>query len=357
MKKEAPGVLTSEAAKELSKLGAAKGGEARAKKLSPERRRQIAMAAIEARWAKAGKELVPIASHDGEIQLGELRIECAVLADGRRVLSQRGVGRALGRKHGGGDFRRREAGGELPIYIGADNLKPFISKELASVVAKPILYRDPRNTYTAHGIPASVLPQICDVWLKARDAGVLKAKQLPIAAKADILVRGLAHTGIIALVDEATGYQADRARDALAKILEAFVAKELRKWVKTFPADFYRELFRLRGLPYTGSVKRPQYIGHLTNDLVYSRLAPGVLDELRRQTPRDEKGKLKHRLFQRLTDDVGHPKLREHLASVTTLMKATEKWDQFVPMLDRALPRYVSLPLFEGKEENPIQVT
>jgi P63C domain len=100
----------------------------------------------------------------------------------------------------------------------------------------------------------------------------------------------------------------------------------------------------------TGAFKKNQYIGHLTNDLIYARLAPGVLDELRRITPGDEKGHLKHRLFQRLTDDVGHPKLREHLAAVTVLMKASDKWDQFMPMLDRALPRYVPLPLFDLAE-------
>lgn len=123
--------------------------------------------------------------------------------------------------------------------------------------------------------------------------------------------------------------------------------------MKTFPADFYREMFRLRGLPYNGSVKRPQYIGHLTNDLVYARLAPGVLEELRRVTPRDEKGRLKNRFFQRLTEDLGHPRLLEHLASVTTLMKACDRWDQFVPMLDRSLPRQVALPLFDGREDSP----
>ena len=163
--------------------------------------------------------------------------------------------------------------------------------------------------------------------------------------------------GIIALVDEATGYQADRARDALAKILEEFVAKELRKWVKTFPADFYRKMFRFRKIPYRDSVKKPQYIGHLTNDLVYARLAPGVLDELRRVTPRDEKGNLKHRLFQRLTDDMGHPKLREHLASVIALMKAADTWDQFMTMMDRSLKKYKELPLFEGTNEKAIEVS
>jgi hypothetical protein len=198
------------------------------------------------------------------------------------------------------------------------------------------------------------IPKICEIWLDADRAGVLGKRQREIAAKADILLRGFAHVGIVALVDEATGYQKDRAKDALAKILEEFVQKELRKWIKTFPADFYQEMFRLRNLKYDGSVKRPSYIGHLTNDLVYSRLAPGVLDELKRLTPRNEKGRLKQHLHRRLTEDVGHPKLQQHVSAVTALMKASDLWDQFKVMLDRALPVYKPLPLFDGLESEGI---
>ena len=106
-------------------------------------------------------------------------------------------------------------------------------------------------------------------------------------------------------------------------------------------------MFRLRELPYDGSPKRPQYIGHLTNDLIYSRLAPGVLDELRKVTPRNEKGKRKAKLFQSLTENVGNLRLLEHLAAVTTLMKVSLTWDQFMEMLDRGLPRQIALPLFD----------
>jgi hypothetical protein len=98
---------------------------------------------------------------------------------------------------------------------------------------------------------------------------------------------------------------------------EAFIARELQPWVQTFPADYYEELFRLRGLDYsTASVRRPQYFGVLANDIVYKRLAPGVLDELKRVTPKTETGRLKHKLFQRLTMNLGYPKLREHLGAV-----------------------------------------
>ncbi len=97
------------------------------------------------------------------------------------------------------------------------------------------------------------------------------------------------HVGIISLVDEATGYQEFRQRDALARILEAFIDKELQPWVQTFPSDYYSELFRLRGLDYpTGTVQRPQYFGHLTNDIVYKRIAPGVLEELKTVTEKTD---------------------------------------------------------------------
>jgi hypothetical protein len=349
--------LTREAAKELSKLGAAKGGKARAKSLTPEQRQAIGRAAVEARWRKAGRLTeIPQATHgspDRPLKIANVELQAYVLSDGRRVLSQAEFLEALGR-HRKANVRREGGEDRTPPILQGKAINPFISQETLEK-SRPIRFKTTHGVI-ASGYRADLLPDVCEIYLKAREAGVLPKNQEHVAKQAEILVRGLANIGIIALVDEATGYQDDRAKDALAKILEAFVAKEIRKWVKTFPTEFYKEMFRLRGLPYTGSVKKPQYIGHLTNDLIYSRLAPGVLEELRRLTPRNEKGKLKHRLFQRLTDEVGHPKLREHLTAVTTLMRAAERWEQFVAMIDRALPRYVVLPLFEGIEERPIQV-
>jgi hypothetical protein len=151
----------------------------------------------------------------------------------------------------------------------------------------------------------------------------------------------LAKVGIIALVDEATGYQELRTKDALARILEAFIDKELQAWIQTFPPDFYHQLFRLRGLKFpTDTVKRPQYFGLLTNDIVYKRLAPGVLDELKRATPKSESGRRKYKFFQRLTSNVGYPKLREHLGSVVTIMKLSRDWRDFMHKLNNLHPRY-----------------
>ncbi|ACO33987.1 MULTISPECIES: P63C domain-containing protein [Acidobacterium] len=292
----------------------------------------------------------PQATHVGELHIGDLVIPCAVLADGRRVLSQRGVGRVLGRGRGGKDWKRQAewGGGQLPFFLMAKNLRPFISKELALAGENPIVYRIGNETIPSHGLDATDLPQVCDVWLKAREAGVLTAGQIPIAARAEILMRGLAHTGIIALVDEATGYQYSRTRDALQEVLEKFIASEFRKWVKTFPDEFYRELFRLRKWPFKEDVvRKTPLVGKLTLDLVYDRLAPGVRQRLEEVNPKNERGRRKHKLFQRLTEDVGDPSLRAHLASVITLMKVNDDWEAFIKMMNRALPRYPSMPLFD----------
>jgi hypothetical protein len=339
----------SDAAKELSKLGAAKGGEARAKKLSPERRREIAQTAIEARWAKAGKATLPKATHAGPVKLGNAEIPSYVLDTGERILSTRGIMSALKRTWRG----RKYSGTELPVFLEANNLKPFISDELRLVLT-PRIFRANEGAKRAEGFKAEVLPQVCEVYLTARDAGVLTTPQKVVAKQCEILMRGLAHVGIVALVDEATGYQDQRAKDALAKILEAFIAKELRKWISTFPVDYYKQLFRLRGWKFPelpkDQTKRPILVGKITNDVVYDRLAPGVRQRLHELTPRNEKGRLKNKLFMRLTEDVGDPKLREHLASVVVLMKASDTWEQFMNMLDRSLPRYSDTPYlpFQG---------
>jgi hypothetical protein len=310
--------------------------------------------AAKARW----DDSVPEATHTGELPIGETPIDCGVLPDGTRVLSQRAVGRALGRVHGGRDWRDQNetvgSGGRLPFFLSAGVLKPFISDELLAVASNPIQYRHGRGGI-AHGISATALPMICDVWLKAREAGGLSGPQLAIAKRAEILMRGLAHTGIIALVDEVTGYQKDRAADALAKILEAFIAKELQAWVQTFPRDFYEHMFRLRGLDYrSDSPKRPQYFGMLTNDIVYKRIAPGVLKELQKVTERYESGRPKHKYFQKLTSNIGYPKLREHLGAVVATMKLSDTWEDFIAKLDRISPRIGdTLPLDFGDKNEP----
>jgi hypothetical protein len=350
-----PFKLTSEAARELSQLGAAKGGDARAKKLTPERRREIAVAAVEARWAKAGKTAMPHAKYTGELKLGDIAIPCAVLEDGTRVLWQQEFLRAIGRTGRAAASAVSEGSLQLPVFLRADNLKSLISDDLVKA-SKPIVFRPIISSRggVSYGYQAELLPQVCTVFLDAADQKLLRPNQRHIYERCKLLIRGLAVVGITALIDEATGYQDARAKDALAKILEQFIAKELRPYVGTFSLGYYKEMFRLRkwnwpDLP-AEQRKRPVLVGKITNDIVYDRLAPGVRQELHRLTPRDEKGRLKQKLFQRLTDHVGHPKLLEHLATVSGLMRAADTWEQFMRLLNRSLPRYGDTPYLPFEE-------
>ena len=80
-------------------------------------------------------------------------------------------------------------------------------------------------------------------------------------------------------------------------------------------------------------------IDSYTNDFVYERIAPGVLDELRLVNPVMPQGWRRNRHHQWFTPEFGHPKLKEHLAAVIALMRAAPSWDAFKRSLDRALPK------------------
>jgi hypothetical protein len=325
----------------------AKGGKERAKKLTPEQRSEIAKQASAARWDK--EKDIPKAAYTGTLTVGDMSFPCSVLSNGDRILTQSDFMKGMGMYYSGWVAQNKSAddfAAGVPHFLQFKSLKPYVNKHLGDLQSVVVKYRTTTGNL-AHGIKAEIIPKICDIWLDADENVKLGARQKQIVAKAKIIMRGLAHVGIIALVDEATGYQRDRASDALSKILEAFVAKELQPWIKTFPDGFYEELFRLRGLSFPrDSVSRPPYFGHLTNDIVYRRLAPAVLEELKRTVPKTASGKPKHHLHRKLTQDVGHPKLREHLSSVITIMKLSDGYGDFKRKLDRIHPRYdETLPL------------
>jgi len=317
--------------------GRARGGAARIEALTPKERKALGKKGAAARWADNIKE-VTHGSDDHPLRIGDIEIPCYVLDDETRVLSQRGVvvgglGIKYGSRAGGAD--------RLTSFLQGKALSPFVSNELLALIANPIKFRHSGGGRLAFGYPATILADLCDVVLAARKAGALLKQQEHIADRCEILLRGFARVGIIALVDEATGFQRDRAATALSRILEAFIAKELQPYLRAFPTDFYQEMFRLRGLDYqNATVQRPRYFGVLTNDIVYDRLAPGVLEELKKVNPKDETtGRRKHKNYRWLTNNVGYPKLREHLGAVVATMRLSNDWHDFKAKLDKNYPR------------------
>ena len=291
------------------------------------------------------------ATHQGALKIGEKELPCAVLEDGTRVLTNSAVFKAFGRPRRGKSELR--GGTNIPSFMDAKNLQPFIDGDLIDRT-KPIEYLTKTNKL-ATGYNAEVLPLICDVYLSARNDGILTTKQQPLAIASEILVRSLSKIGIIALVDEATGYQAERDRNELHKLLEAYISRELLPWTKRFPDEFYKELFRLRGWQYNPlTVARPGYVGKLTNELVYEKLPTGVLDELKKKNPKTPKGNRKHRHHQFLTEDIGDLHLEKHLSSVMTLMRISSNWDEFKHLFNKAFPGSVTQLEIDFEEEEPL---
>jgi len=261
---------------------------------------------------------------DKPLKIGDNEIPCFVLDNEKRVITQRGLIKALGMSTGsGGDDR-------VVSFLGQSRFNDFASKELRVMSKSPIKFKLPGGG-TAFGYEATILVDICDMIIQAAKAGVLLKQQLHIADRAEVLFRGFAKVGIIALVDEATGYQAIRERNALYKILEAYISPTLLPWAKRFPDEFYKEMFRLNDWPYDPeSVKRPGVIGTWTNKLIYEQLPEGVLEELKHKTPKH------HKLHQSLTPDVGHPHLSNQLAAVTAIMRLSPNWRKFLANFAKA---------------------
>jgi hypothetical protein len=201
------------AAEAFGKRAASKGGRARASVLSPEERSEIAKAAARARWAKAGNDVQEVEEeHDflaalsrpvvatsdkpyskfrGVLGIGDVELQCHVLNDGRRVLTQREVVRALSGGRVSGSYQEN------------------------------------------------------------------------IARAADLIVRACARVGIEALIDEATGYQEVRAKNALQIKRQLFIAEQMGDWVRRFPDEFWIQLARLEGVKYSGQ-KRPWRWGNMS---------------------------------------------------------------------------------------------
>lgn len=210
-----------------------------------------------------------MASYTGLLPIGDGDLDCVILndAENTRVIKMTSVFRAFGRV-----ARSNNRLINIPAFIDAQNLQKYINQELMELI-KPIEYIDGKTTQT--GYNALILPEICDLYLRARRDGNLAPKQAHLAEKAEILQSAFAKVGIIALVDEATGFRQDRTRDALRLLLSRYIAEGLQRWIHTFPDSFFAELDRLYDNEPTGSSKRPQYYGRFINKYVYDPIEHG----------------------------------------------------------------------------------
>lgn len=295
-------------------------------------------------------------SSDKPLIVNGIDIPCYVLEDGRRVILQSGLLKALGMSTGGA---KKAGSRKIDEFINNSAIKPFIVNDLDTRASDVIKIKTTSGAI-ADAYEATILVDICDAVIQARKAGKLVPKQYHIADRAEILIRGFAKVGIIALVDEATGYQYDREKDELQTILSAYISKELLPWQKRFPDEFYTEIFRLNGWDYTvnGIKKRPGVIGHWTKKLIYNLLPKGVLEELENKTPKSAAGNKTKRLHQSLTLDIGEPHLEKQLIAVITLMNISNTWKEFEGWFGKKFQKdLIEISQNNVKAKNPTKIS
>jgi hypothetical protein len=338
------------AAKVMSTLGASKGGIARANVLTPDEKQEIARNAVKARWAKArstggharvdkqveslrkaenkpqgeGPDSLRIGHEDrtrislfkGDVQFGNIIVQCHVLDDGSRVIAQREVVKAL--------TQQERPSGSITRLIGVPALEPYIN---ADDVAKKILqYKlsGPGHQMTAYGYEATLLIEVCEAFLRARDDGALTEGQLRMARRAEIILRACAKVGIIALIDEATGYQEVRQKNALQLKLQAFIADDMQEWAKLFPEEFWLHLARIEHTRYMPR-GRPLRWGKYVMAFVYDAVDADVGQELRRINPNPHYRMNYHQWLKKF----GRDKIRDHINQVIGVMKTCQDMEAF----------------------------
>jgi hypothetical protein len=283
-------------------------------------------------------------THQGKWKISDnIEIDCYVTDDKKRLLSLRSTARAMNLRGGGSTALVRNLKSQWIQPFLSDQLKLWIIGAETKETTKIKAVKGPSF------IPfeASLFVDVCKAYVLANNNGILNDDQKEIADRLFGIMSAFAKVGIVALVDEITGYQEEREKDELQVILSKYISQEFLEWTKRFPNEFYEQIYRLKewGKFRQAGQKMPQVVGKITNELVYKQLPEGVLEELKNKVPKNISGKPTQKLHQFLTLDTGVPHLDKHLISVITLMKVSDTWNGFKYLFDKSYARRVQLKM------------
>jgi general stress protein YciG len=321
-----------------------KGGRARAAALTPERRSEIARQGALAKRAAS----FPKATHRGNFkeEFG-FDVECFVLEDEQKtaVMSQRGMGDAIGLSAGGG---------RLPNFIKGARVAPYVGHELAEKLANPLIFQWSTvgaNTPPAlvYGYDVTILIDICNAILAADRKGDLLKRQQNMVRQARIILNASAKAGIKNLVYALAGY--DATRDEVIAAFKFFVREEARDYEREFPEELYRQWYRLYDLPKPER-NRPWKFKALTLAHVYTPLAKSngkILDLARMKRARGaERGKKLHQFL----SEIGVKALRTHLGQLLGIAQVSAASAQYEHHVEKIFGVQLSFdfpdPVIEG---------
>lgn len=277
------------------------------------------------------------AVREGRLEIGSWSMECHHLENGKRVISQRSFAEVVGIKRG-----TKKLGEKFSGFLDSPALKSHDIHELRKVISSPIVFKM-RSGPVAFGYEGDVLIEYCKAILEARRSGYMTTiAQKRYAMACEAFVVSCAKVGILALIDEATGYSEDKAKDEYRQLFKQFIREEVRDWEKEFPDEFFEMIYSLYGIPKTPG-NHPQFFGRFIRRYIYQPLAASngaILDQLDQKNPVVYAiGARKYKLHQFLTDEVGTPALRRHIYKVIGIGTSVRSKEAFFSHFKRAFPQ------------------
>jgi len=297
--------------------GRAKGGVAAAQKMTPEELRQRAEKGAVARWGAK-------ATHKGNFKKDfGIDIECYVLNDEQKtaVISQRGMGAALGFSEGGSRLTR---------FVQQKSISPYIGPELREKIENPVIFqwatpgRKGGATLKIHGYDVTILIDLCKAVLKAHSEKVSISGN--VIKQAQIVLHASAKAGIQGLVYALAGY--DRTKEDVIAAYKLYVIEEAREYEKEFTPELYDQWYRLYGLakPERG---RPWEFKYLTIDHIYRPLAKsnGKVFSLAKSS-KQANGEKNNKIHQFLSE-IGVKALRTQIGKITGIAIVSDDREEY----------------------------
>lgn len=274
----------------------------------------------------------------GPIRIGDAELDCYILEDGTPILNKGKMMKALGRSWKGNSRT------DLPNFIGAKNLQPFIRPELEKMLEGVQFYDGGR---LINGYDAKILPLICRVYWEAGKAGALTPNQIPTAEKCEILIHAFSSVGITALIYEQLGYEKFKHPEAFRMLIESYMSEEIRKWSKEFPDEFFIQLDRIYGNQKTTSRNRPLYYAGFIRKYIYDPLEKGeVLKKLDEKNPRTKSGR-KNKHHSLLSTEIGLPAVRSQIWQVIGALKISSDKRRYEGNFARMMGQTYQTDIFE----------
>jgi hypothetical protein len=271
-----------------------------------------------------------------------LDVECYVLDDENKtaVISQRGMGEALG---------LGSSGSRLPKFLAGRTISKTVGAEVLKRAYNPLVFQgfsaggNSAPPSLIHGYDVTLLIDICKAVATAEAARELLPSQANVAKQAHIILAASAKSGIKGLVYALAGY--DATREQIIASFKQFVAEEAREYEREFPRQLYREWYRIYEMPEHETNRRPWKFKQLTVDQVYRPLADsdGLLLKLLRALK--SKGKERNRKLHQFLSEIGVKALRTHLGQLLGIAKLSDSEAQYEKNVEKVFGYQLPLEL------------